>query len=207
MTPSDLWEPVFSGVTFGLLLAVMIGPVFFTLLQTSLNEGFRASVYLAAGVMMSDATVIAICYSFASILRLVDENQTAMGWAGGLLLISFGIFNFFHRVKIREVDDTRKAVHGKFVLKGFLMNILNPAVILFWLGGVGLVTVKENYTRLHEAVFFGSTLFTVFATDIFKGYIAHRIKRLLTENTMKWINRVTGIVLIGFGIHMILKRS
>jgi hypothetical protein len=39
-------EAVISGITFGLALAFMLGPVFFTLLQTSIQEGFRAGVFL-----------------------------------------------------------------------------------------------------------------------------------------------------------------
>ena len=42
-------EPIVSGFTFGLLLAVMLGPVFFALLQTSLHEGFKAGVHLENG--------------------------------------------------------------------------------------------------------------------------------------------------------------
>ncbi len=203
---AQVWiEPIFSGITFGLLLAVMLGPVFFTLLQTSLHESFKAGFYLAFGVLLSDAALIAICYTFASLIRLIDSHQTAMSWIGGLLLIGFGIYNFFNKIKIKEVDDGRKTVHAQFVLKGFLLNIFNPAVFLFWLGVVGLVSVKENYTKIHEGFFFGSVLLTVFSTDLLKSYVANRIKNLLKPNVMLWINRTIGVVLIIFGLNMILK--
>ena len=142
---SGLLEPVLSGITFGLLLAVMLGPVFFTLLQTSLHEGFKAGAYLASGVFLSDAGLIIVCYSFASLIRAFDAHHKLMAWIGGLLLIGFGIFNFFHRIKLKEVDDNKKTVHAHFVLKGFLLNLFNPAVLFFWLGVVGMVSVKEDY--------------------------------------------------------------
>ena len=53
-------EPLFSGIGFGLLLAIMLGPVFFTILQTSLHEGFKAGLFLAFGVLLSDAAVIGV---------------------------------------------------------------------------------------------------------------------------------------------------
>jgi threonine/homoserine/homoserine lactone efflux protein len=205
MNASEFLEPVLSGVTFGLLLAVMLGPVFFTLLQTSLHEGFKAGVHLAIGVFISDAFVITVCYVFASFIRVIDEHHKAMNWVGGLLLVGFGIFNFFHRVKLKEVDDDKKTVHAQFILKGFLLNLLNPAVLFFWLGVVGLVSAKENYKQVHEVTFFASTLLTVFSTDLLKSFVAHRIKNILKPNVMLWVNRVIGVVLVGFGVHMIMR--
>jgi threonine/homoserine/homoserine lactone efflux protein len=205
MNPVHWLDPFLSGITFGLLLAVMLGPVFFTLLQTSLHEGFRAGVFLAIGVFISDLAVIIICYSFASLLKVVDTHHRAMSWIGGLLLVGFGIFNFFHRVKIKEIDDEKKTVHAHFILKGFLLNMVNPAVFLFWLGVVGLISVREGYTRVDEGIFFCSVLLTVFSTDLLKSFVANRIKNILKPNIMLWINRVIGIVLVGFGIHMILS--
>ena len=53
-------EPLLSGITFGLALALMVGPVFFALIQTSLHEGFRAGSFFATGVFISDASLIAL---------------------------------------------------------------------------------------------------------------------------------------------------
>jgi threonine/homoserine/homoserine lactone efflux protein len=206
MSDTSLFHPLLSGITFGLLLAVMLGPVFFTLLQTSLHEGFKAGAHLAFGVLLSDAFVISICYTFASFVRTMDNHHKAMNIAGGILLIGFGIFNFFHKVKVKEVDDDKKTVHAHFVLKGFLLNLMNPAVLFFWLGVVSLVGGREEYTRMHEGVFFGSTLLTVFSTDLLKSYVSNRIKNILKPNVMTWINRIIGIVLIGFGISMMLRK-
>ncbi|HNP49141.1 MAG TPA: LysE family translocator [Bacteroidia bacterium] len=198
-------EPVFSGFTFGLLLAIMLGPVFFALLQTSLHEGFKAGVHMALGVCISDATVIAICYFFAAQLNLMEQNKSVMGWIGGCLLIGFGIVNFIKKTKVKEVDDDKKTVHAKFMLQGFLLNILNPAVLLFWLSVIGIVSLKENYTKNDQIAFFGSVLLTVLGTDLLKSFVANRIKNLLKQNVIVWVNRVIGCALIGFGIHMIWK--
>jgi threonine/homoserine/homoserine lactone efflux protein len=198
-------EPIISGITFGVVLAIMLGPVFFALLQTSLHEGFKAGVHLAFGVFLSDAALITICYTFASFIRLIDNHRMATGIIGGVLLVGFGVYNFFHRIKLKEVDDDKKTVHAHFVLKGFLLNFLNPAVLFFWLSVVGLISVKEDYKLIHEGVFFGTVLLTVFSTDLLKSFVAHRIKNILQPKIMLWINRVIGSVLVGFGIHMILK--
>ncbi|MCX6290249.1 MAG: LysE family transporter [Bacteroidetes bacterium] len=198
-------EPILSGIIFGLLLAIMLGPVFFTLLQTSLHEGFKAGVFLALGVLMSDAFCIMVAYLFASQLDLSGKYKVVMGWTGGLLLISFGVINFFRKVKPKEVDDDKKTVHAKFMLKGFVMNTLNPAVILFWVGVISLVKLKEGYTKLEDAEFFVSVLGTVFSIDLLKAFIANRISHLLNASVLHWINWIVGIVLVVFGAGMIIK--
>ena len=75
-----------------------------------------------------------------------------MGWIGGILMIGFGLFNFFRKVVVKEIDDNKKTVHAKFMLKGFLLNIINPAVLLFWLGIVSVMSVKEDYTPSHHLI-------------------------------------------------------
>jgi len=198
-------EPVLSGIGFGLILAVLVGPVFFTLLQTALHEGFKAGVHLATGVLLSDACWIGLAYFFAAQIDLTGKYRVYTGWIGGLLLVIFGLSMLLSRVKVKTVDDDKRTVHAKFVLKGFLLNSFNPAVPIFWLGVIGALKLKENYSTIHEAFFFGSLLTTVFATDILKSFIAHRLKELLKPKVLLWINRSVGIILIVIGARMILK--
>ena len=55
-------ESILNGVISGLVLACLIGPVFFTLLQTSIERGFWSGFFVAIGVSLSDAIYIALCY-------------------------------------------------------------------------------------------------------------------------------------------------
>ncbi|MCX6276365.1 MAG: LysE family translocator [Bacteroidetes bacterium] len=200
-----MFEPILSGIGFGLIICVMIGPVFFALLQTSLHEGFRAGVHLATGVLLSDAFWIAVTYFFAAQLDLTGTYRVYTGWIGGLLLMIFGLSMLFSKMKVKDVDDNKRTVHAKFVLKGFLLNTFNPAIPLFWLGIISVMKLKDNYSTIHEAFFFGSVLTTVFATDIFKAFIAHRLKQILKPLVLLWINRSVGIILMLIGLRMIIK--
>jgi len=200
-----MFDPILSGIGFGLLLTVLVGPVFFTLLQTALHEGFLHGVHVAIGVLISDVAWIVIAYLFASQLDLTGEYKLVAAWVGGMMLMAFGVSTLLKKVKAKEVDDNKRTVHAKFLAKGFLMNTLNPAVPLFWLGVITVVKTKENYSLIHEGVFFGCVLITVFSTDVFKSFIAHRLKKLLQPIVLIWVNRIVGVVLIGIGVNMILK--
>jgi amino acid exporter len=198
-------EPILSGIGFGLILAAILGPVFFTLLQTALHESFKAASHLAFGVLLSDMGWIAAGYAFASQIDFTGKYKFIVGWIGGTLLIVFGVYNFFKKIKVKEVDDDKKTVHAKFVVKGFLLNTFNPAVPLFWLSVISVVKLKEDYSLTHEAVFFGSVLSTVFGIDLLKSYVAQKIKTLLKANVLLWMNRILGIILFGIGMRMIIK--
>ena len=198
-------EPVVSGIVFGLLLAIMLGPVFFALLQTSLHEGFKSGVHLALGILLSDAFCIAVVYFFATQIDIAGENKIAAGWIGGILLMGFGAFNFLRKVKQKEVDDNKKTVHAKFIFKGFVLNTFNPAVWLLWLGIISLIKLKEDYTTIHEAFFFTTVVLTAFGMDMLKSFVADRISHLLNAAVLHWINWIVGSVLIAFGLRMIFK--
>jgi threonine/homoserine/homoserine lactone efflux protein len=170
-----------------------------------LHEGFKAASHLAFGVLLSDMGWITAGYVFASQLDLTGKYKLVIGWIGGALLIAFGIYNFFKKIKVREVDDDEKTVHAKFILKGFLLNAFNPSVPLFWLSVISVVKLKEDYSISHEAVFFGAVLSTVFGIDLFKSYIAQRIKKLLNHKVLIWMNRILGIILFTIGVRMIIK--
>ena len=58
----DLMESILNGIVSGVALALLIGPVFFTIIQTSIERGFWSGFFVATGVSLSDAFYIAICY-------------------------------------------------------------------------------------------------------------------------------------------------
>lgn len=199
------FEPVLSGITFGLALAFMLGPVFFTLLQTSIQEGVKAGLHFAFGVFLSDAALIFVCYTFADQLDLLNEHSEKLSIIGGTVLVGFGLFQLLKKAKVKDIQDTKSAVHAHYLLKGFMLNTLNPMVLLFWLSVVGIVASREHYTEMHELMFFISVVGTVFLIDTIKCKLANRLKRLMTEKFIHRLNLGTGLVLIGFGVEMIVR--
>jgi len=200
-----LFDPIISGIVFGLILSVMVGPLFFTLIQTSLQEGFKAGSHFALGAMLSDATYIMLGYFFASKLNLTGDSKTIFGICGGILLVLFGVYQYFKKVKLAEMDKKEKAIHARYTLQGFVLNAANPAVLLFWLSVLGQVKLKVRYETIHEVLFFSCCLISVFSSDLLKAYGAHKIKKILKPIVLTWINRIAGLILFGYGFWMIGK--
>ncbi len=204
---------LFEGFILGLTLAILIGPAFFALVQTSIHRGFNSGVYLAFGIFMSDLALVFLSYLGASQLVSDPKNSVYVGSAGGLMLIGFGIYTFRHKVHVTQEGDVVVKKPGliTYILKGFFLNIANPSVWFYWVFWVGIITTRiaaePKITNPMEAAifFFSATLLTVFGTDILKCFISHSIKNYLNDNVLKWINRCVGILLLIFGFYLIYK--
>src|SRR5436190_1310635 len=104
----SLAEPVISGTVFGLVLSAMIGPVFLTLLHTSLQEGFKAGAHLAFGILLSDAAWIGFSYAFTSQLQLAESHKMTFGVIGGLILAGFGFYLATRKITAGVINHPEK---------------------------------------------------------------------------------------------------
>ncbi len=201
-------EPVIGGILLGGVLALLVGPVFFMIINTSIKKGFLPASMLAFGVLLSDALFVALTYYGSSFLIYVQEYNHLIGLCGGLLILSFGVFTFFKKASVSAealevIDDSKTRVID--IIKGFTMNTLNPSALLFWLGVAGTISVKEHYTGIHALLFYSSTLGMVFSTDLLKAWISTRLKGIISEIFLVWMNRISGMALAAYGIFMIVK--
>jgi threonine/homoserine/homoserine lactone efflux protein len=197
--------PLFKGILFGLLLAILIGPVFFALIQTSIRKGFRSGVLLSVGISLSDTIYIIICYVGFSQLFEHAQFRESLAMIGGLIMFMFGISAIIKPVNSKAdlLIEPKKPGTFRYIFKGFALNAINPFIILFWVGVMSMVTVQEGFEGIHMFMFFAGTILTVFLTDISKAYVAHKLKKYLTLTFLTWMNRTVGVALVGFGCRLI----
>ncbi|HQI70539.1 MAG TPA: LysE family transporter [Bacteroidales bacterium] len=206
-----------SGFILGLTLAVVFGPAFFSLLQTSILRGFRIGAYLAIGIMLSDFTLVALSFLGVSQLITNDDYSKLFGIIGGLVLLGYGAFVFRKKVvynesEINKMEKKSNSIFGDspskpyvYILKGYFLNLLNPFLLITWMGIMGYVAAEYNSDIRKLAVFFGVALGTVFSTDLLKCFVANKLKKLLRPNILSVVNRGLGILLFIFGLYLIIK--
>lgn len=208
--------PIVQGIGFGLVLAVLLGPVFFALIQTSITKGFTAGAFMAMGIVFSDACCILI--SYFGLLQFIQQPGTLrfIGLLGGVFMVGYGLFLLLNRKVMMHSPENpiekNMRLKGGSLLKGFALNILNPFVIIYWLGVSSLVSAIPDFGRADKGLFFVGTLGTVLVTDLLKAYGAKKLRRFVTRTVILWLNRISGSVLLVFGIKilydvLVLKKS
>ncbi|MEL6811020.1 MAG: LysE family transporter [Bacteroidota bacterium] len=195
---------------YGFLLAFAVGPVFFTLIETSITKGFRAGLFFDLGAIFADIVFIIIAYfSTSKILERVKDDPGLLIF-GGVILIAYGIISYIRTVKtfikiVREhyAVNVKKNLGGLF-LKGFLLNFVNFGVLAGWIGTIimaNALTTSENGVFL----FLTTVLVTFFLTDLAKISLAKKLKSKMTPRfiikTKKWVS----ILIIGFGVILLIE--
>ena len=194
-----------NGFVLGLLLSISVGPVIFSIIKQSVNNGFKGGLAFIAGVSASDITIVVICNLFTQMLDNLLEYKTAIGIGGSILLIVLGVYvTFFKKIPITvsglQVIEMKTHHYVKIFLSGYFMNLLNPSVIGFWLlTSTSLLVHPQNY----RLVVFLSCLIVVASLDFVKVMAAGKIRQRLTPHNIHIINRVSGMILIGFGLALI----
>lgn len=199
--------PVLKGLLLGLILSISIGPVIFAILKQSLTNGHKAGYAFVAGVSASDISLLFVCNVFTALFTLVLSHKAIIAMVGAGFLLLMGLYTLiFKKIKIESIGDdkdktmSKRDMIGVFV-SGFLMNTLNPSVFLFWFAwtaAIGADASETNSPIVYKLLVFGTCLLFVLISDLAKVALAGTLRPKLTEKTLVWINRLSGIIILIF---------
>lgn len=198
-------DALIKGVTLGLLLAISVGPIVFTVIKQSLNNGLKGGMAFIAGIFFSDIFLVVCCNFFTQFFKMLSNYTVTLGVIGSILLILVGIyFLFFKKVKI-SADGGQLLTFGthdyaRMFIAGAIMNLLNPGIIVFWFT---TATAFISYSMKNRLVIFSVALLIALSADIAKVVLADKLRKKLTPKNIHRINKVNGIILIGFGVALL----
>ena len=192
-----------EGVIIGLSLALIMGfgPSFFTLIQTSISRGFKSAMFLDFGIILNDIFIVALMMMTNVQFNINNrENVVYGGIAAGIILIIFGIYTFLlSPEKIMHISENNNQkinnMNEKFVdkpkwyiflTKGFVINIFNPFVWIFWVTCVATASSNFSGNKYSMIIFFLGVFATVLFFDILKAAGAYSLKRFFTEKTFSY---------------------
>lgn len=197
-------ESIITGVGLGFVLSFLTGPVFFALIKTSIEKGFYAGVSLAAGVVVSDIFYVALTLYGTSFIALENTYRVPIGIAGSTILFAIGIYYLFKTVKVNYEQSTSKRRNTGYFLKGFIMCIFNPAILLYWLSVTsGVISISGEIDPAEVIPFFGSILITQFSVDVVKAYYANKLRYRIKEKTISNLNRIAGVLILIFAARLL----
>lgn len=197
-----------SGILLGLIISFLIGPVFFGLIQTSIRQGIGRAMIYEIGTVLSDTIILFLCYLGLANILAGDSYRHAIGIAGAALLLGMGLYTLLRKKKKthKGVEPIEEKSHPlALILKSFLLNTINPSVILFWILQVSLAVSNFGGKKGIIVTHFIAVLSTMILFDFLKAFGANKIKKYLRPRTFDLIARIEGILLIIFSVVILVR--
>ncbi|KRO66845.1 MAG: LysE family translocator [Flavobacteriaceae bacterium] len=199
-----MFEGLWYAALYGFLLAFAVGPIFFTLIETSITKGFKAGLFFDLGAIFADVIFIFIAYFSTSKILENLRNEPGLIVFGGAVLVSYGIISYVRTAKsfikiAREhyAVETKKNLPGLFV-KGFLLNFVNFGVLAGWIGTIILANALTSSEK-GVLAFLATVMGTFFLTDIAKIILAKNLKSKMTPRVVYKAKKWVSISIIVFG--------
>lgn len=201
---------ILDGIYLGLTLAILLGPIFIILLQTSIEYGWRAGMIAALGIWISDVLIVAMTLAFVRRIRFLVENPDFIYWmglVGGAVLITVGVLTTLKKSNL-ELDKEvtyKKGGWLKHIMAGLLVNTINPFTFLFWLTTITSYVATKRLEAWECYLFAGTIIVMIILTDTIKVLAARYIRPKVTTNTLNIINKIAGSALIIFGFVLLMR--
>ncbi|SEM71112.1 LysE family translocator [Paenibacillus sp. OV219] len=190
---------VWKGIVIGLSIAAPVGPIGVLCMKRTINQGRLYGFFAGLGAATADGLYgLIAAFGFNLITSGLLAQQFWISLIGGLFLCYLGIQSIrSNAAPGAEAVKSRNIATA--YLTTFLLTITNPMTILSFLGifaGLQITSATTGDSLLLVlGVFTGSMLWWLFLSVVIGAF-----RKTLSGGAMRWINRLSGLVLLGFGI-------
>ncbi len=203
-----LFDAILKGLLLGLFMAISVGPTLFAVIKYSLNHSYKAGIAFVLGVSFSDILYVTIANVAAYWLELLNEYERTIAYVGAGILIIVGLSGVFGKYKPQRPSSTKISLSGAHLFRifgsGFLINTINPGVIITWLAAV---TATANTSTMYRIALFGSCLGLILAIDFCKVFLADAIRRRLTIRRILYLHRFSGACILFIGVALLISTA
>ncbi len=189
------------GIIIGFAIAAPVGPIGVLCIRRTLADGRAAGLVSGLGAATADACYGCIAgFGLTLVSNLLLSRQTGLQLLGGLFLLYLGLKTFFRPPAEEAAVAGSRGLLGAYI-STFLLTITNPMTIFAFIAifaGLGMVQTGGSYSTaalVVTGVFTGSALWWLLLSG---GVSIFRAR--ITPTQLRWINRIAGVVIIGFGL-------
>jgi threonine/homoserine/homoserine lactone efflux protein len=189
-----------KGFMAGLAIAVPVGPVNVLCASRTLAKGRLSGLMSGFGAATADAFYGAIAgFSITFLIEFLEREEFWIRVVGGLLLVAIGVMYFRKPAQAPHLRSENGSAHSDFS-STLLLTLTNPTTILSFvavLAGLGMGGHREWWLTwlLVAGIFGGSMLWWVILV-----LLVNRFRHNFDQQAMRWMNRVAGLAIGGFGI-------
>lgn len=184
----------------GLSIAAPVGPIGVLTIRQTLAGGQKAGLATGMGAASADMVygIIAVL-GLSAISSLLLEYKMWIGLLGGAMLVYMGLRSLLSPpTQTTLANDTPNHLFGAFA-STFVLTLTNPATILSFIAIMGVLGVSQSSAPAVGltvlGVFCGSAMWWLLLTSIVSWF-----RQYLTANFQRWVNRISGLFILSFGI-------
>jgi len=201
-------------IAAGWLLNLTPGPDVLFIVSSALKSGVRAGLVAALGIVSGCFVhVFAAALGVGALLASSATAFTVLKWAGAAYLVWMGVRLMRSRQVASRIAPAQAADHApaglrRIYLRGFLTNVLNPKVAVFFLAFVPQFIAPEATDKVTAFLLLG-LLFNINSLPVNFGYAwlagwaANRVQ--VVQRTLHWLDRAAGIMFLGFGLKLAMS--
>ena len=182
----------------GISIAAPVGPIGVLCIRRTLSHGKLAGFLSGLGAASADMLYGAIAaFGLTVITNLLVENAFWLQVIGGMFLLYLGIKTFIEKPAV-HVSGPAQGGYFSMYLSTFFLTITNPITILSFAAIFAGTLLGEKINQplvMVAGVFIGSACWWL-ALSLGVGLMRSR----LDQNRMAWINRISGTIIVLFGI-------
>ena len=197
-------EALLLGLGIGIAAGVSPGPMLTLTLTATLERGFGAGLRIAVGPLLSDLPVVIL--SLGVLAAVPQGFLGAIGLAGGVFVVTLGVDavrkGARSDLELRPLDPSEGPAPSVDLVKGALVNLLNPNPWLFWLavGGPQSVGLWRDASPLHAVGFVALFYVGLVGSKVLIAAVAARGRHRLTGPWYRRILVACGVALVALGI-------
>lgn len=199
-------------IAAGWLLNLTPGPDVLYIVSTALKSGVRAGIVAALGIVSGCFVhVFAAALGVGALLATSATAFTVLKWVGAAYLMWMGVKLLWAKggsSVVPVVASHEPADLGRIFRQGFLTNVLNPKVALFFLAFVPQFIAPGTPDKVTVFLLLG-LLFNLNSLPINFGYAwlaGWALRRVgAVQRAMHWMDRAAGVMFIGFGLRLAMS--
>lgn len=195
-------ELIIKGIVAGLAISIMVGPIFFGLIQLSVERGVKAGLVFASGIWLSDIFYVYVVQKGFGFIGEDPKFILTFGIIGSLILVAFGVGIYMSNVKKPLRGDIGVKNGVGYFFKGVFINLFNPAVLIIW---VGIFSNISTFEVREQWYFVVSLLSVVAITDVIKAVFASQIGSQINETRLRFVKNTSAVTLASFGLFLLVR--
>jgi threonine/homoserine/homoserine lactone efflux protein len=195
-----------SGLIIGFSIAAPVGPIGVLCIRHTLAEGRLHGLVSGLGAATADAMYGCIAaFGLTFISDTLIQQQLWLRLFGGVFLCLLGAKTLLAKPSEKSPLEKRTGLLGVYG-STFFLTLTNPMTILSFaaiFAGIGLGSAVADYgsaALLVFSVFAGSALWWL----VLSGTVG-LLRKKVTSSVLKWINRVSGAIITGFGVFVLIS--